>query len=1064
MKRAILVGLLVVAACGDDGEGGGVGDSGHGDVLDANVADVGPGDTGTGDAGGDVPDGSADAGAADAGPDDVGDAGDTAGTVDTAAPEGLLAVPETEAWTLPGLSAPAYVLRTEANVPHVYAATREDLGRVVGFVLARDRYFFMEIQRRYSLGTISALLGDAALSSDLNARLTGVSTVADNLTASLEGEMKAYMEAVASGVNAYIDAVKAGKLPGPSELDLAGPFLGAADPTSLMEPFTLRDLMAIPAALLFETNFRTDDVDRAYKLAQLDGAFEGVDSAALREQGFLGDVWGSFRPLYPGNASSPGFGTSGLERVQTARATPGSAERSMLARLAGRRGRLDQRLTHDALGPYGSNAWAVSGAHTETGGALVAGDGHLALTVPSLMYQIGMDTSVLGGGPIHQAGLLLTPFPVLGAGTNGDVAWSMVNPVVDVTDWYREELLLEDGAPVASRFQGEWRPLVRVDESYVIADVPALGSVGRTETWARWETFDGRRLLEIEGTVVPPGDEPDAFVVRLGEDRVIPADVDGDGVISAISFDYGAFDATRWPDALYAMGVSRDVLEFREATRGVVGGGLFMAAGDSLGNVLFSSYQAIPCRGYLPKDAEGFLPGAHPAFLLDGTTFGAFTLPTDPAGHAVEGDSDPYRCVIPFDAMPQALNPPEGFVRTANNQPAPIDDDGDQTNDAWYIGGPWESPRADTIRRRLEEVVAAGGATEEDMASVQGDHTSRMGERFTPPLLAAIAGARALSMLDGPLQEHEARLVALWSANADRFGEVEQRLGAWSFRAESGVETFYHSPSLEDRADAVATMVFNAWLPRFVASVWGDEPCGDLFPYRPDNTRLAAILAFLDGRGPGNPGALASWSEETGESVFFDRVGTPESERADEVMLSSLADALDYLESPQAAPGVGGFGVADMDAWLWGLRHQVRFESLIAQVGDDPALKLIVDLFSITTKNLPLAETLPAGDPRKGLVHFPRPGDNFAVDAAEQGFSLDAFTYDHGPVMRMVVALGDKVTGRNIIPGGQSGLVDSPHFADQARLWLGNETLPLRLHLEDVIEGATGRETFTPGP
>ncbi|MGM0578743.1 MAG: penicillin acylase family protein [Myxococcota bacterium] len=65
--------------------------------------------------------------------------------------------------------------------------------------------------------------------------------------------------------------------------------------------------------------------------------------------------------------------------------------------------------------------------------------------------------------------------------------------------------------------------------------------------------------------------------------------------------------------------------------------------------------------------------------------------------------------------------------------------------------------------------------------------------------------------------------------------------------------------------------------------------------------------------------------------------------------------------------------------------------------------------------------------------------------------------------MRMVIALDeDGVRGRNIVPGGQSGLTDSEHFADQAALWLGNQTIPLRFHVDQVVEGATGREVLEP--
>ena len=51
-----------------------------------------------------------------------------------------------------------------------------------------------------------------------------------------------------------------------------------------------------------------------------------------------------------------------------------------------------------------------------------------------------------------------------------------------------------------------------------------------------------------------------------------------------------------------------------------------------------------------------------------------------------------------------------------------------------------------------------------------------------------------------------------------------------------------------------------------------------------------------------------------------------------------------------------------------------------------------------------------------------------------------------------------------MIPGGQSGLRNSEHFDDQARLWLGNRAVPLLLNPPAVIAAATGRERFVPAP
>ena len=65
--------------------------------------------------------------------------------------------------------------------------------------------------------------------------------------------------------------------------------------------------------------------------------------------------------------------------------------------------------------------------------------------------------------------------------------------------------------------------------------------------------------------------------------------------------------------------------------------------------------------------------------------------------------------------------------------------------------------------------------------------------------------------------------------------------------------------------------------------------------------------------------------------------------------------------------------------------------------------------------------------------------------------------------MRMVFALGpDGVEGRNVLPGGQSGLAEHPHAADQAALWLGNETVPVPFSPAEVAAVAVGRTTFVP--
>ena len=1025
----------------------------------------------------------------DANTDTLPDAGD--------AKDRLLALPERAAWEFEGLDGDVQVVYTELGVPHVYATTRKDLGYVLGFVVARDRFFVMDLQRRLAQGRLSELLGDRALANDLESRQMGMPAVTQRVLEGLTPEDEAYLDAYVRGINEYIKRTVAGETPIPSELKALGGTIGKPKPEDSMIPFTRKDVAGMIAVIMYETNFDGGDVARAARDARLDGFFDDAAFAQLRNEGAREDIWNNLRTIFD-DASAPAFdvttGSSGPS-ASLKPLSPGPVhplgkqgvrlrtDATMLERSAARLERMSKILGRKEIENFGSNTWAVASSHTKSKGAIVAGDGHLPLSAPPLMYQIGMDTKLFGQGDIEEAGLLITALPVLAVGTNGKVAWSQVNPVADITDWYREEIKLgADGLPATSLFQGEDKPMSSVDESFEIANVPVLGSEGRTETWARYTTFDGRYLHDIEGREVTEDEElaEGEGVVNIGGALIVPADMDGDGKITGISFDYTAFDTTGYMTALVGFTKAQDVFEYQEASKGLIGNMLYSAVVDQKGNALFTSYQAVPCRTYLPKDENNqWVTGANPTQLIDGTQYGGFTIPSLADGKVDESQAaDPYKCVVPFDQTPQVINPDSGFVVNANNQPAPITNDGDLFNEPWYIGGPWSSFRANTITRELEKSTANKDATIEDMARIQGNTESRTAEVFLPTMLASIERARALSEGDAPSEAHEQRLVALYNTNKSKFDEVERRLKAWMMRdrpASSGVETFYHTLYDGELDDAVATTLFNTWLPRFIGGVFGDEraqtgtdaqgnPIVSGLPYRFSSIRMQfrALHRFLVARDA-NDDTLASHNPETGEAVFFDVLGTPEVERSDEVILKALEGALAFLESEPVEAGVGGFGSTDMNTYIWGLRHQVRFESLLADFLGGGQFDFIIDRFAITTKRLPLAEDLSDDDPRRGIKWFPRPGDNYNVDAANPGFSGTRFTHGSGPVMRMVIELKDgKVSGQNIVPGGQSGLNTSPHFDDQAKLWLGNETIPFRYHPEDVAAGGVDREAFTP--
>ncbi|RLB50827.1 MAG: hypothetical protein DRJ42_18095, partial [Deltaproteobacteria bacterium] len=673
-------------------------------------------------------DGGADTGIADSGGD--ADAMDS-GPPDPPAPAPLDSVDQTARRIIPGLTGHAFVVRVEHNVPHVYAENRDDAWRVFGYVMAQDRFFQMELVTRLGQGRLAELLGEAALDFDIENRMNGTTRVADQLVADLTPEEAAEVDAFAEGINAYLEGVRNLRIVAPRELELAAIFFARRSVNEMLVDWTRRDVMAAAATFLFATSFETADVSRTRAMERVASAFEGFPDVDLRRAGLQADIIDHYAP--PNDSQSAagwGLETSGsvmapLIGPRPSRPTPHGVvvpEAGVLDRLEAHLAHFSAFRSRDDNEGYGSNIWAVMGSATEDGRTLLAADGHLTLSTPALFWSLGIDTVLMGadtGETTRLVGSTFAGMPIMGVGTNGRVAWGQTAYFADVTDWYTEELVLDaDGMPTASMFGGSQRPLVRVDEVIEVADVETIGSVGRTVTLPRFQTFDGRMINSIEGRTVTADETLAAGETRLNimGDLIVPGDEDGDGVISAVSFYYGPFDGGSILRGFRKFQEADTVEDFRQSMRHFIGYGGSMMAADREGSVMYSAYHAVPCREYLPRDAgtNVWIAGADPRRLIDGTQYGAWSIPLDAQGRVDEAAAaagGPEACAVPFDQWPQALNPSKQYVHHANNDPGGIATDNDIFDDPYYIGGPWiEGYRAAQIEDRLQDTIAAGTA------------------------------------------------------------------------------------------------------------------------------------------------------------------------------------------------------------------------------------------------------------------------------------------------------------------------------------------------------------------
>ena len=105
---------------------------------------------------------------------------------------------------IPGLRAPASVVRDKDGVAHIKAQNAHDLFFLQGWVHSDDRLFQMDVRRRTGSGTLAELLGTSALPSDVQLRTFGLRRTAERSLSVLSSETQQDLRAYADGVNAWI--------------------------------------------------------------------------------------------------------------------------------------------------------------------------------------------------------------------------------------------------------------------------------------------------------------------------------------------------------------------------------------------------------------------------------------------------------------------------------------------------------------------------------------------------------------------------------------------------------------------------------------------------------------------------------------------------------------------------------------------------------------------------------------------------------------------------------------------------------------------------------------------
>jgi len=106
---------------------------------------------------------------------------------------------------LTGLSAPVTVRRDAHGVPHIQAATQDDLFVAQGYVTAQDRLWQMDAYRRNANGELAEIMGPSLVEHDKAQRVLQFRNTAQRVYTNLPAADRTRLDDYARGVNIYIE-------------------------------------------------------------------------------------------------------------------------------------------------------------------------------------------------------------------------------------------------------------------------------------------------------------------------------------------------------------------------------------------------------------------------------------------------------------------------------------------------------------------------------------------------------------------------------------------------------------------------------------------------------------------------------------------------------------------------------------------------------------------------------------------------------------------------------------------------------------------------------------------
>lgn len=372
------------------------------------------------------------------------------------------------------------------------------------------------------------------------------------------------------------------------------------------------------------------------------------------------------------------------------------------------------------------------------------------------------------------AGMTIPGVPFVVVGRNRSIAWGITNAMLDDADFYIETVDTLPN-PTKYRTQTGWLPLrMREDTIFVKGEYPIVLTVYETE----------------RGPIVS-NYEPGAKFIK-----------------GVVSIRWTGFETTNEPKAFYYLNRATTWDEFRKALR-------------SFGS---------PAQNFVYADTAGTI-GYIMAGIIPIRTYRGVTLPL--VGWE---EKNQWKGFVPFEQNPQVVNPPNGFLITANNKIV-------SDSYPYYLSSHWEpSWRA---KRLWQCITQEPKLSPERMEAIQNDVHSLQAEEYIPLILRAFEGSEV----------------------HDR--DLQRTL------------EYYRSWNFETRKEDVATTLFEVTHYFLLRNTFADEMGDELF-------NLYITLACT-------PITAMQRLLEQSTSSWFDDITTPQTETRDDIIRKSVLDALAYL-------------------------------------------------------------------------------------------------------------------------------------------------------------------------